>query len=401
MPDNTQPTILVKKADGATARMTLDEIKKMKQGAPAVSKPAAPPIPATVAPQPVPKPEIKEEKLEEKIQSQKQAVAREAVVAAIKAPPKGEGAKSLLEEEPPITNAPLKVSPTRANQVDEVIKKLSFRVPANFANRLRSVIQLRIKEVRGETETKNLVLRSIADGGLGLTEAQAEELEKICASYVGSAPSSTASAVLPANITAQPIKKFEEPLTPAKDTPFNSFVHAPIKSALDTALSASAPAVPAMPAPAPVIAPLKSEAKSNLPPVKLPPTESSAPVLKKELPANKQSVQDVTAGRPAIMNPLDEIKYFTLTDFRRLSSKPEEAMMRLKQKFINLKEESYLLFLEAKNAWTQSPLYNHYLAMVEDALHKKTGLAAVLGEKEKITMAEISVIIKMEKELSL
>jgi hypothetical protein len=53
----------------------------------------------------------------------------------------------------------------------------------------------------------------------------------------------------------------------------------------------------------------------------------------------KSSMKDIIA-KPAPVGPTDEIRSFGLTDFRRLSSKPEEAALRLKQKFINLQGES-------------------------------------------------------------
>ena len=51
--------------------------------------------------------------------------------------------------------------------------------------------------------------------------------------------------------------------------------------------------------------------------------------------------------KPTSLSPLDEIQYFSLIDLRRLSSKPAEAVARLKQKFINLKDESFVLFMDS------------------------------------------------------
>jgi hypothetical protein len=96
---------------------------------------------------------------------------------------------------------------------------------------------------------------------------------------------------------------------------------------------------------------------------------------------------------------LHEFQYFTLTDFRRLSDSPTEAASRLWQKFINLKEESIILYFEAINDWHESPLYREYLETVCAAIAKKQKLASVIGDKSKIQMAEIQALVEMEKRL--
>ncbi len=101
------------------------------------------------------------------------------------------------------------------------------------------------------------------------------------------------------------------------------------------------------------------------------------------------------------MGPVDEIKYFSLIDFRRLASDPNEAASRLRQKFIALKDESYLLYLDALNAWHTSPLFCEYVENLAVALTSHQTLNSVLGaDKENIQMSEVQAIINMEKTLA-
>ena len=99
------------------------------------------------------------------------------------------------------------------------------------------------------------------------------------------------------------------------------------------------------------------------------------------------------------MGPIDEIRYITLIDFRRLSSNPDEAAARLKQKFTNLREESYVLFMDAIDAWRKSPLFNDYIGASAVALNAGQKLNGAASDNNKIQMNEVKALIKMEKDL--
>lgn len=109
-------------------------------------------------------------------------------------------------------------------------------------------------------------------------------------------------------------------------------------------------------------------------------------------------MRDITTTRPMAMGPIDEIRAITLTDFRRLSNTPEEGAMRLKQKFMNLKDESVLLYMEALEAWKKSPLYAEYVLAVITSLATKQPLSATKDAK-MISPAEMKAIVSMEQQL--
>ncbi|OGH87603.1 MAG: hypothetical protein A3J93_03705 [Candidatus Magasanikbacteria bacterium RIFOXYC2_FULL_42_28] len=340
MDNNTkQPTILVKKSDGTFARMSLGEIKKMKVG-------------KITAPSSVILNEMKD--------PLKLAV-RDSSVATLpqndnnkKVGMTGKDAKSLLEEDKLVAPG-TSVAVGRNNQVDTVIKKLSFSVASNFFNRLRSAIQLRLKDVRGEKETRATVLRSIKDGGLGLTETQANELEQVCATVGNLLARPPAKSKTDLMVEDQILPQtFHKMPVPAKMAPHNAFVHEEF---------------------------LKKEEKFKISPVAV-----SRPAMK-----------DVVAAA-APVGPVEEIKFFTLTDFRRLAQDPNQATKRLAQKFINLREESVLLFWQALDAWKQSPLFADYVGVLN-----RVFIGKVASDQQKtsdqITDVEIKALIAMEKDL--
>lgn len=338
MPDNSQIMITVKKADGTTERISLAELKK-RQAVPSVMAPA--PVQA-VAPKPVP--------------VMPPALPVVSVPAKVENKPilKNEDLKPLLHEEVPDSeHAKTTVASNRTDQVSKIISSLSFKVSPQIDSRLRSVIQLRLKDIRSEPDTLDACGRSIKDGGLGLTETQARELTD----------KSKPTIYLP-KVEKKEIKE----------------------NIVDKIISSSGPAS----APIKDLISKKTEQR---------PAQNIAPM--RAASVTPRAMMHDVHSRPMAMGPLDEIQFFNLVDFRRLSSKPVDAAERLKQKFLNLKEESYLLFMKSWDAWHNSPLYQSYISAVDEAIEQRRPLSGVLGERDKISLAEIEALINFEKELAI
>lgn len=330
--------ITVKKADGSTQRISLAELKKRQAEAPmptpvaapaavlVFSKPLAPVLPVVAKPIPAPTKVLKTEDL-----------------------------RPLLHEEAPDSeHAKTAVADSRVDQVSKIISSLSFKISPQLESRVRSLVQLRIKDIRSEADTLDTAARSIKDGGLGLTETQAREL--------------TDKSKPVAYIPKLEKKEIKENIFD-KIIASNASATAPIEDLITK------------------IVPNKLAV--NVSPVRAPSVSSS-----------KTMMHDVKT-KPLSMGPLDEIQFFSLVDFRRLSSKPADAAERLKQKFLNLKEESYLLFVSSWDAWHNSLLYQDYMKIVDGAISQKRPLSSVLGEKDKISLVEIEALINLEKDLGI
>jgi len=317
MPAN-QPTILVKKADGTFARMTLDEIKKMRSGAP--RDPSTP-------------------------------------------------LRSARDDNRPM------VSANRLNQVDEAQKKLRFSVPADLQNRLRSIIQLRLKDIRSAEQTKDKVKQAIKDGGLGLGDKEAEELSSVCDIILGRETKNKNLDSVPVLKRKAPLPMVEPEELPTNTAPFNAFVHGE-KRQKDSRLRGN-----------------DSKERGN--------DRSSSPAqIFPPRTVAKTVMEDVTPPKPVEMGPIEEIQYMTWIDFHRLSAKPAEAAARLKQKFLNLRDESVLLYIDALSAWHKSPLYADYMKAVCQSLKERRKLSASLGGAAgKINLEDILALVKMEGEL--
>ena len=111
----------------------------------------------------------------------------------------------------------------------------------------------------------------------------------------------------------------------------------------------------------------------------------------------KVKMRDISGGN-RIYGPAEEIGNFTLTDLRRLSFDAGEAVRRLAQKFITIKEESVVLYLQAVSAWEKSPLYFDYVKALSESLSQGISLEKVLSlNKDGINLQEVENLIKMEQ----
>jgi len=385
-----QPMVTVKKSDGTFVKVPLSELKKPVAPVPAQApkpqptpKPAAPVQPSAPAaqqpsgqmpPKPAPKPAAAPapaKPVAEKIAEQPKAPAPPKPQLQIKQAPKPkqwtrEDAKSPLEEKPfaKSPSAPA-VSQQREGQVDEVIKKLGFAVAPDIQNRLRSVVQLRLKDLRTEDETRETCQRPSREGGLNLSEQQADKLVKVCDEIL--------MGGVTGEKTALPVLEKEE--LPSTAAPFNAFVHKK---------------------PEPAYGQAQKEKAAEKIIEKQAPAEPAFKISSQ--PAVKPTMQDI-APPSAEMGPVDEIKFLTLVDFRRLSAKPDEAAKRLRQKFYNLQDESILLYMDALDAYHRSPLYIDYVKLVCASLAGRKPLEATTQDKSRMQMPEIKALVEMEKGL--
>lgn len=120
----------------------------------------------------------------------------------------------------------------------------------------------------------------------------------------------------------------------------------------------------------------------------------------------KTPVSDITSAVPQprrSMGPIDELRSFTLADWRRVGSPSMSAAEVVWKKFSDLKQESYLLFMDGVRAWHESPLFRMYLATMTAALAQGVSLSAVLNKEAGaggMTIAESLSIIDINSRLT-
>lgn len=400
------PLISIKKSDGTIERITLDEFrarkKKMthvpKASVASTPKPMAstepkvqsqsrsvPPMPPR-SPLPVKKEQSKKEHLKEK-EDHSEAERSEAadrlksafvnIPAAPKklvsirptaqSPQLAEREKSLLEEELPETpNLGQRVSQNRKREAEEILRKVNLFLNSDKKVRLVNLLELFLKDIRSEDEVKDWLTRPEGELGFALDEKTAQNILQLARKKTEEPKSAKDMAPLkkPLGTPRALLKEDREPL-PANSTPNNAFKHAPNDVfALDR--------------------------------MKMADYERN---FKKQTAPARPIIKDIAAVKAVNLGPVDEIRTISLLDFRRFSTNPKEGANRLKQKFLNLKEESHVLFIDALQAWRQSPLFAEYAGAAAQALNSGKKLSEVLTDKNQIQLNEIQALTEMEENL--
>lgn len=346
----TQPTILVKKKDGTFVRMTMDEFKDyVRNTTPQSDAPLAQKATkvrtenetvAQIEKTPntrLPAPEAQEAKKIPNTRLQKPDSKPTAKrwtkedhqspleVGEVKEARKPEVVKTKLPED-------------RGDAFDAVIKNLKFPVADELRSRLKSLIVSRVKDIRSDDQVVEYATRSVANGGLGLAKAQAQEL-------IGAIKSTNMATTNNTDTPKIQIPTEKVQVTPqmgprlGNETSYRSQEHRPIMHD--------------------VVVPKESTFGGE---------------------------------RKASVGPIEELQHFNLSDFRRLSSNSAQAGEILLEKFIGLKAESYLLFLKAVQAWYNSPLYRQYQQTMADAMNQGLKIKDVLGQMK---IEEYNVIVKL------
>ncbi len=400
MADNR--TVLVKKSDGTFVRVPLSDIQKKNSSPGAVTNPSVQTINAPVPTPPSTSllskavrtpPDSAEHRPAKQVNSktkpQPQHLPNATSVvkkrAAAPAPViTKDDARSLLAETLPVVDPGASTtSDARTKQVDEVLSLLTFQVAREHTNRLRTVVQLFLKDVRTVDQTRDTLLRPVLAGGLGFNERQTEEV-------IAAADEVLGRLMLPV-VETQPVRLSPpKPITAPQAIPAPAAVNTAFRSELEriTKTSDDTSVADLIAVSRPVSIPKAPETLKPQTPFSLRPAAPARP-----------PVHDIVT-RPVTMGPLDEIRFLTVTDFRHLSSNPDEAASRVRQKFMTLKEESILLFLDALVAWRTSPLYLEYIAAVSTALGSGQKMPLMNTDKKNLQWPEIKAIVNMEVTLA-
>ncbi len=373
--DNPKPAkIPVKKSDGTTVFLTMEEFKEYKK------KAAAPVVVFTPSPVEESKPKKLEPGKIEKVslsvvQNTKTDLATVTPVknifvdeAAAKWKPADHA--SLLDadvtEEKKFLPTPNPAADNATAILAKVKEQFTVPIPKDIEGRFDSLVLSRIRDVRSVIDFEQYAKKSKIEGGLGFEEDQVGLLLAIIAA-------------------AQKIATSSAPLPPKADT----------RNDNKSPLQASGPRI------TPVMSPQSSKPPKPVTPFPLPKEGYSFAPPSKSQSTNsgaKPMVQDVVMPRERkqTMGPIDEIQYFSITDFRRLSPKTENAREIFKSKFQSLQEESYVFFLDARDAWHDSPLFHLYQETILSTLRDKKTLADAMAQKtDGLTQAEVDAIVEI------
>ncbi|MBU0661025.1 hypothetical protein KKG22_02485 [Patescibacteria group bacterium] len=229
-----------------------------------------------------------------------------------------------------------------------MIAAVKGSIPQELEDRFAALAVSFLKGIRTRREVLNYLLQAVDQGGLGLDATVAakimEEMHQVSTQEVDELPAIDSAKEVPKEVVAP--KPNIIPEEPARDIPYT----VPI-----------APQRPSMP--------------------------------------QKPLVQDVVAPnytRKAV-GPVEELAGYTLEEFRRLSDHADAQVSKIVEKMQRLQKESYILFLDAQDAWRSSPLFRLYQDVVADAIRQQLPIVQILAQYQQLSQEEFDAIVRINR----
>lgn len=302
--------------------------------------------------------------------------------------------------------------------VDEVINKIISKYNLAFDDdilkkRFYSIAGSRLKEIRTESDTLDLLTRSAKIGGLEYPADQAESIisdlreeiprlltlktkEETPPNIPIPTPKEALAASLKEENIFTPVIEEEPKLTQAtaesqktgeEILPVNEVSLKPAKTQAQALFEKALSKLREETA-------LKNEREREAPPIK---------IQRPEVSSQKPRLEDIK-GKAKISGPVEELRMLTLNDFRRSGNDRVSAVRKVYDKISLLKEDTFSRFAAGIKAWRESEVYLLYLEMGRQSLEKAKTIREVVEERTALgqpclTEKEFSDLADLNKEL--
>lgn len=318
--------------------------------------------------------------------------------------------------------------------INNIIQKNNLSISDEILQkRFFNIIKSRLVNIRESVETEEALRRSTKVGGMGLDEATVakimidadneaakihdHETVKGLQAGVGIVSPRPEKPVSPARGA---ISTLEMPSPKPPKIPFSI----PKQSVPTTAEMVKAPEQQPKPAWTPTPPPKPQELVEKKVQPTIPQQEVKIRVEQKEeapvyqigpRPTMPQVVRPVVeSGRPQIVDikkpikvigPVDELRWFTLKDFRRIGKTTLESVEKIKEKIGLLEEESFTLKTEGIKAWRNSEVNKLYLEMGRESIEIGLSIRDVINKKQSeskpcLTEGEFQAIADLNRQLN-
>ncbi|MHB8903711.1 MAG: hypothetical protein ACYC40_01225 [Patescibacteria group bacterium] len=107
---------------------------------------------------------------------------------------------------------------------------------------------------------------------------------------------------------------------------------------------------------------------------------------------------------PKVMGPIEELQFFDVINFRRLSKDPVEATTKIFNKIKLLEKEGYDKMVAGVKAWRQSPVNRLYIKIGQEAISKGITIKDAAIERQKnnpeyLKIEEIEALVNLNSKL--
>ncbi|MFH1947398.1 MAG: hypothetical protein ABIJ23_04570, partial [Candidatus Magasanikbacteria bacterium] len=249
----------------------------------------------------------------------------------------------------------LEVLPDKKHDLfSEVLKNIKFPIPDDLQARLHSLISSRVKEVRTDDQFLDYVTRSTDTGGLGLESEDANQLLQNVKDVWHIMEQKKKIVTVPKIVEDKKDLKIEieKPINP---NTYKSLQIGEKKPVLQD-----------------IVQPQKTTDQTN---------------------------PSVQAGDKAPTGPIEEIKNFSLVDLRRMGNDTNNNFKKILENINSLKQDSIILFMQAVQAWYESPLYRHYQGLLLQAITDQVKLKDLCTGGDRLTWDELQGLTRLLKKL--
>ncbi|MFH1822722.1 MAG: hypothetical protein ABH830_03400 [Patescibacteria group bacterium] len=308
------------------------------------------------------------------------------------------------------------------DQLDEIIKATEINFGSQLLiERFQQIIRTYLRGIRDEVEIKQALRKSIADGGLGFDSESADKVMLLVKEKIKDFKKASASIKMkPAKFFLPEDKENQDKLAKVKEIGLRdldySFKEGEEKNlkADDIKIKERKKLAPLPPQVTTKTGQPEISAKIRQIPIKETSVNISMPRPRQtneiKIPyrlanerSGKKRMEDVKYV-PKVMNPIDELRYLDIINFRRLSPDPNQAVAKVMEKINLLAEEQFSKKNEGIKAWRESPVSNLYLRIGQDSINNNKSITDVIENRKNnkqdfLTEEEFKAVLDLNRSL--
>jgi hypothetical protein len=312
--------------------------------------------------------------------------------------------KKIAEEKKAIIEQPQAVS------VEQMVEKICSNPQFQFSNsaiqkRCIEIVTAHVRGVRDGFQTRALIERSVDAGGLGVSGRLLSEMVEQIERVVDAAQEERMKEVRKKKQEARSRKqeigsKKQELIEKEERVMAKRFVQATGNVPNERVAPVAPPLSRASAAVSAHVQLQQQEARIDIQKVRtaVAQTVKQSPA---SIPTQRPRVQDVQFVH-RLAGPIEELERMSLTEFRRLSSSPIQAIEHMKDMINLLDDQGYHERVAGVQALRRSPLLQVYSSITSQALLSGVAIDAVLSNqkgKNTMTKIEYDALMKLNADL--
>ncbi|MBU4481965.1 hypothetical protein KKC16_00765 [Patescibacteria group bacterium] len=280
--------------------------------------------------------------------------------------------------------------------IDAIIKQSNLDISDSATVRLKRVADSRLRDVRDLLETKEVLVRPVELGGVGLSDEQAHKVLKLIEAKRIKMQEGLEKAerelladetIVEKSILEQvkPISTYIHPSYGEKSNQVPGIKYQEKKKEISGRVIPTSQDVINKMAPRPEFSgePTRLEPTTKIKDYKL-----------------TRDVYQKTQENKRLMGPIEELANISLNDFRKLGASPTEALSKIKNKIGLLADESYEKKAKGIQAWRLSPVYQSYLNLGNASIEQSKSIEEIIKSSNILTQEEFNAISDLSQELN-